>query len=765
MQKNLYFDLTVAGAGIAGIIASIAAARNGLRVALINDRPVPGGNASSEIGVGLAGSSNGGLNTGVYTKEGGLVEELRQNLRMFQSGGGYSKNAIDATIYTMLDYEPNIELFSNTVVRNCKVDNGRITELYAFQLKSEIEVSFISPLYIDSTGDGVLAFHAGAEYRMGEEAKSEFNEKWAPDIATPYTMGHTLIFYTKDAGHPVKFKAPTIAHDISNMDFMKDPNRIKHWRELSPYGSSWSYEYGGQVNTILDSEHINDELRALSYGIWNYVKNSGMYPEAENRMLERVLSMPGSRESRRIIGDYILTENDIENKVKFEDAVCMGGWPMDVHAPFGIYDKRPASNFIPVTGTYNIPLRCLYSKNISNLMLAGRDISVTHIALGSTRVMASCGCQGHAVGTAAVLCKKYGISPREVCRTHIDELQGLLKYYDQSIIGMCDSLNPEIEAHFTATATSTLSFENTEYIGVQPLEHAYGLSLPLTSDYIDSLSIKIRNSSPEETKLIIDVLEGSCKESYLPERLVKSLEYPIPGYFDSWMPIEVNTVRGRDDKVHMVLRPNQHISIYYTDTHVQGAVTKRYYIDKSEGMDHDSAPLNHATGYIGCDHRKDKLESFLGPDNTGQPSGYRHPQYMNIVFKDIYPEQNTFSPTNVLNGYSRPYGRQNIWYSAQAGEQTLSLISDIPQNIEEVHFIFDTSLESDHPNYPQSYLVKDYVLTVKCEDGSMSSEEVGDNYLRLRRHKISKEKVTEINLTIRSNRGGKYHGIYAVKLI
>ena len=371
----------------------------------------------------------------VYAKESGLVEELRQQMNFAISLQGYTLlSAPDKVFFDFIYREKNIELYLNTVITDVRAKAGRIESLLAYQMKADVSYEFCAPLFADCTGDGVVAFKAGAGYHMGSEPRRQYGEKWAPEQEEPYTMGNTIFYEIEDVGQPVPFVRPDFAYDVSKMDFMQDIENPLKFRQLYVGGNFWTLEYGGQVNTICDNEQIQLELRKLAFGLWDYIKNSGKFPQAANFKMKRMYALAGTRESRRILGDYVLTENDIEEKRQFEDSVAMGGWPMDVHAPKGIYDDLPASNFISVSGMYSIPYRCLYAKDIENLFLAGRDASASHIAMGSMRVMGTCGAMGQAVGTAAALCWKYRVVPREIYPKHVKRLQEELSFDDQTIL-------------------------------------------------------------------------------------------------------------------------------------------------------------------------------------------------------------------------------------------------------------------------------------------------------------------------------------------
>ena len=750
-MKKMYFDITVVGGGIAGICAAVTAARNGKSVLLVNDRSVLGGNASSEIGIVISGSSHHGLNPSIYAKEGGLIEEIRLRMAKYGMGEGYDKYALlDAVFFDFIYEHETITLFLNTSVYSCEVVNRKIVRCYARHNISNEVFEIESKIYIDASGNGILAHEAGCTYRMGREGKEEHGEFWAPQKSDQYTMGNTFYFETYDCGHEVTYTPPNFAHKVDTMDFIKNINNPKNHRSISVKGAHWSFEYGGQVDVIYQSEEIDLELRKLIFGIWDYIKNSGNYPESKNYVLKRIHTKSGARESRRFLGDYILTEHDIENKINFEDAVCIGGWPMDIHAPLGIYDTEPATNFVPVTGVYNIPMRSLYAKDIDNLLLAGRDISASHIALGSTRVMATCGVIGQAVGAAAKLCIDKELTPRELTKTYSKELQRTLVNDDQTIIGVPD-LDPVMQ-NFIATATSEKRFENINCVDSMKLDRDYGLAFMLESDHLESVKIKIRNRSDQTEQLNYKILTGIHKETFIPEEVVKLGEAVIPGNYDDWYQLDIDADRGKDGKLYLIFSENESLSLGIASEGLIGAITLRMYPpDQGEKMfndvkcdewNHDSVPLRKETGYLYLDHRYDRQR--------------------NILFKDMIPEQRLFSPSMALSPYTRPYGMPNIWIGEGEFPQTLTLTAQTPVDANKIAIIFDTNLETDSDRSMPKCLVKDYELTIYCKN-NVITKQIKDNWKRHNSFDINATQIEKIEVTIHSSWGAKA-GIFGINL-
>lgn len=409
------YDFVVVGAGIAGMCAAVSAARLGCKVALINDRPVVGGNNSSEIRVHLGGR----IEVGPYKNLGNLQKEFSP------SRGG---NAQPAQYYeddkkmNWLKQEKNVELFTNyRVVRLDKKEN-RIVSVVAKHIESGKELRFKAPLFSDCTGDGTIGYLAGADYRMGREARKEFGESLAPEQADKMTMGSSIQWYSIEEEKPSTF--PPFDYGLTFNDTICEQVTM----------GEWTWETGMDRDPISDAEQIRDYGMLVVYSNWSFLKNSpSTRKKYARRRLDWVAYVAGKRESRRLLGDYILKEDDIKKNVAHEDASFTTSWSIDLHRK----EKKnslhfPGREFKAETThiyiyPYAVPYRCLYSRNIDNLFMAGRNISVTHVALGTVRVMRTTGMMGEVVGMAASLCKQYGIYPREVYRLHLDELKHLME--------------------------------------------------------------------------------------------------------------------------------------------------------------------------------------------------------------------------------------------------------------------------------------------------------------------------------------------------
>jgi len=409
------FDFVVTGGGIAGICAAISAARLGLKVALVQDRPVLGGANSSEVRVHLGGRQN----IGEYPRLGDVVSEI---------GPAHGGNAQPAANYedrrklAAVEAEKNISLFLNTLVDRVDAKKGeRITAVEGVNVVTGERTRFEAPLFADCTGDGTVGALAGADWRLGREGKDETGESRAPEKGDRMTMGASVQWYAKKGVEATSFPFEQwmIKFNESNCEYNMR--------------GDWDWETGMNRDQLTDFETVRDYGLLVVYSNWSYIKNSGAKKDGfANASLVWVAYVAGKRETRRLMGDIVLCEQDITEERKYPDGTCWTTWTVDLHYPMPSNQRnfegepfRSVAKHTPHYG-YPIPYRCFYSRNVSNLFMAGRDISVTHVALGTTRVMRTHGMQGEVVGMAASICRKHGCNPRDVYKSHLDELKGLM---------------------------------------------------------------------------------------------------------------------------------------------------------------------------------------------------------------------------------------------------------------------------------------------------------------------------------------------------
>ena len=409
------FDFVVVGGGIAGTCAAISAARLGLKVALVQDRPVLGGANSSEVRVHLGGRQN----IGEYPRLGDVVSEI---------GPAHGGNAQPAANYedgrklAAVEAEKNISLFLNTLVDRVDAKKGeRITAVEGVNVVTGERTRFEAPLFADCTGDGTVGALAGADWRLGREGKDETGESRAPENGDRMTMGASVQWYAKKGAEATlfPFEQWMIKFNESNCEYNMR--------------GDWDWETGMNRDQLTDFETVRDYGLLVVYSNWSYIKNSGAKKDGfANASLAWVAYVAGKRETRRLMGDIVLCEQDITEERKYPDGTCWTTWTVDLHYPMPSNQRnfegepfRSVAKHTPHYG-YPIPYRCFYSRNVLNLFMAGRDISVTHVALGTTRVMRTHGMQGEVVGMAASICKKHDCNPRDVYKSHLDELKGLM---------------------------------------------------------------------------------------------------------------------------------------------------------------------------------------------------------------------------------------------------------------------------------------------------------------------------------------------------
>jgi len=687
-EERVETDLVVVGGGMAGVCAAITAARAGIRVVLIQDRPVLGGNASSEVRLWILGATSHMGNNNRWAREGGVIDEiLVENMHRNPEGNPL---VLDTILLEKVVSEPNITLLLNTAVHDLEKETpDLISAVRAFCSQNSTSYVVKAPLFCDASGDGIIGFLAGAAFRMGAESREEFGEGFAPDISYGGLLGHSLYFYSKDTGKPVRFTAPSFA--------LKDITRIPRFRDIkaADYGCRlWWFEYGGRMDTVHDTEKIKWELWKVAYGVWDYIKNSGRFPEAETMTLEWVGTIPGKRESRRFEGDYILTQRDLVEQRTHADAVSFGGWAMDLHPADGVYSELPGCTQWHCKGVYQIPYRTMYSRNIGNLFLTGRLISVSHVAFGSTRVMATCAHNGQAVGMAAALCRKYGVLPREV---PIAELQRELLRTGQYIPGLALEDPADLARTAAIRASSCLELEGMPAdTALEPLDVSRAMLLPVPAGPMPSVTFLV--DVARRTTLEAEVRQSCRPGNFTPELILHRQRFDLqPGPAQA-VRIAGNCSIDSPGYLFYTLLRNEDVSVQLSEFRVTGVLSLSQSMNKAVAKAAKQEPPP-GSGI-------DSFEFWL-------PS--RRPGGRNFACR-IEPPLRVFCAPNVTNGIDRPVTQPNAWVAAPDDRTPrLSLRWPEPRKIARIELCFDTDFDHPmesvlmgHPERDMPFCVKHY---------------------------------------------------------
>jgi hypothetical protein len=673
---DLSSDLVIAGGGLSGLCAAVTAARQGIRVILAQDRPVLGGNASSEVRLWVLGATSHMGNNNRWAREGGVIDELLVE-NMWRNPEGNSV-IFDSVLLEVVVREPKIRLLLNTAIDDVELDSsGTITAVNAYCSQNQTRYHLAAPLFCDASGDGILGFLAGAAFRIGAEARSEFNEALAPEDAAHDLLGHSLYFYSRDTGRPVTYVPPSFA--------LSDITKIPRFRELRITDSGcrlWWLEYGGLLDTVHETEEIKWELWRVAYGVWNYIKNSGEFPDAETLALEWMGMIPGKRESRRFEGEYMLTQQDIVEQTVHGDAVSFGGWAIDLHPADGVFSAKPGCIQWHSKGVYQIPYRTMYSRNVPNLFLAGRILSASHIAFGSTRVMATCAHNGQAVGMAAALCIEGGLRPRELtdtCRMHT--LQQRLLRMGQHIPGVAataDQADQTDKARSaTITASSTFELEALPTSGeMTVLDRPMALLLPLSQG--SAPIITVFTTAEQPTSLNAELWICSRKGNTTPDLLLSSIEVEVSAGPSKSITLDFHAMLPRSAYAFIVLQTNPLMSLALNQEYVCGVLTLSQQMNPAVAKSLVQTPPEGSG-----------IDTFAFWLPTRRPAA----RNLACTFTPSIP---AFAATNVVNGYARPFDGTNAWVPAREDKTpTLHLTWDKPQTIQTIEITFDT--DYDHP--------------------------------------------------------------------
>lgn len=745
-DETMKADITVIGGGLAGVCAAIAAARQGQTVSLIQNRPVLGGNSSSEVRVWVCGATGHGVNR--YARETGIMGELFvENQYRNPDGNPY---LWDLVVLEAVRAEANIGLFLNTDVHEVDAtgleEERTIHAVTGWMMGSERRIRFESKMFLDCTGDGLVGFLAGAKFRLGREARDEFDEEWAPETADEITLGSTILFYTKDAGQSVKFVPPSFAKDIT-----KTSIPIKRVIRSGDSGCHyWWIEWGGELDTVHDNERIRDELWSVIYGIWDYIKNSGKF-DAACMTLEWVGAVPGKREYRRFEGDYILNQNDIVRQEPFPDRVAFGGWSIDLHPPQGMYAEESGSKHFHSDGIYHIPFRSLYSRNVRNLLMAGRDISATHVAFGTTRVMATCAVMGEAAGTGAALCASRSWTPRKLAEEHVATLQQALLKADASVIGIKNEDPEDVARTAMVEASSTLSkLQSGDPSEAYALTQDVGLLLPVSPE-LQQFVLLVDAAGP--TNLEIEVWETGRAENYIPHHRISS-HRQVVGHTGErqWVTFDVNWRPSMAQDAFIVVKANPEITLYTSNEPVYGVLC--------------------------FEHKEPKSKDFGDVEQDQKTMLWRmHGVNRKVFCYKATPSTEAYLPQNVTDGYLRPYGGPHLWISERIGEEEgnepwIRLSWREPQPLSELHLVFNDDVNEDlinlhHHRTPFEAipeLVKDYRIEADIDGEWQVLHRETSNRKRKRVHSFDSSITTSaLRVIVEATHGCPYAEIIEIR--
>ena len=719
------YDVIVVGAGAAGCCAALASARMGAKTALIQNRPVLGGNASLELGVHICGASVSHANA----REGGIIEEMNRLKTRYE----FPK--MSGSFHWATSQQENLTVFLNTHVFDVQMeDDGHIAAVRAMDtLTNEITV-YQGKFFIDCTGDGWVGYYADAEYRLGRESREEFGESLAPETSDDITMSGCIMdqycgYLAKDTGKPVEYTPPEWAPSFPSAE--EFGRRVRGIRS-----GNWWLEHEGTVDDVWNAEKARDELIRISFGYWDFVKN--IWPEREKAATYRLAEVPiteAKRESRRLMGDYILKQDDVQDARMFPDRISYGGWPLDVHHPEGIY-SGPEGPFDcnPHVPIYSIPYRCIYSANIDNLLFAGRDVSVTHVALGSVRVQATLSTLGQAAGTAAAMCLGYKTTPRGIFEDHIEELQQTLMKHDQYIPGLRNHDPADLAQEAMVTASSEATREQftrneVQQSDIHPLNMPRATMFPVGENHhINSVFLRLESRRNELTELTLH-LRGASES----------------GDYSSRDDLAIVTATVRPDKASWVEFPvNCTIDAPYVYV----------WLPKKDGIFWrlmSTAPRGSCRAY-GGDRR---------------PWHVVEGQYYAFYTKPPVAVEAEFQAENVINGVTRIVdGRYNMWASSpsESMPQWVQLNFPSSKRFNTVYLTFDTDM---NPRWHRTPLVRqcvrDYRVSAFIDGRWQELAKVRGNFQRHRIHQFPAVTASKLRLTVNATNGAPSARVFEIR--
>jgi len=697
------FDLVVVGGGMAGVCCAITAARQGIKVALIQDRPVLGGNASSEVRLWVLGATSHMGNNNRWSREGGVIDEILVE-NTFRNKEG-NPVLFDMVLIDKVLAEKNIELFLNTIVLDVeKSDEKVISSVTAFNPQNQTEFTFKAELFADCSGDGIVSYLAGASFRIGAEDKEEHLELFAPD-KDEYgeLLGHSIFFYMKDTGKPVSYVAPDFAlKDIeSTIPKVMKPEYFSTGHHGCKY---WWLEYGGRIDTIHDTEAIKYELWKVVYGIWDYIKNSGKYPEAANYTLEWVGVIPGKRESRRFKGHYMLTQQDVIEQRNHYDSVAFGGWSIDLHPADGVYSAKNGCNQWHSKGVYPIPYRSYVSYDIDNLFIGGRLMSASHVAFGSSRVMCTSAHGGQAIGMAAAFCKKDKKNPADfIAPEEVKKIQRALIATGQYIPQLKLNEFGGLAAKSEISASSELRLaEIKKGDSYFQLNYPVAMLLPL-KDKVPHIHFIAK--SEEDTTIDIQIRTSIKRFNFTPDAILFQKTYNV-AKGEQTIEIEFDELGIEKGYYFVCIMKNAAVQIAESNELITGVMSVFNY-------------QNPAVSNYG----KQTPPEGIGVDTFELWCPIRRPKGKNLAMT-FSPALESFSVSNLRSELFRPVVESNAWVADMSDTNpTITLQWENAQWIKEITLFFDTdsdhameNVQMGHHDSAMPFCVKEYEILDDAEN-------------------------------------------------
>lgn len=786
-HKDGSYDLVVCGGGIPGVCAALTAARAGVNVALIENRPILGGNGSSLALVPPHGAASFWHNR--MAREGGILEEVMIEYAA-RSPRADNRRIFDMILKEWCGREPNLDLYFNTRVDDVETEDDRIQSVSVTQHSTETIYRLRAPLFVDATGDGFVAAAAGAEFRIGREGQDEFGEHLAPEEGDSKTLPCALYLIAHRREKSMPFTPPDwIYKHESCDDFPHRPHVVDKFdlgKRLNEEGSAiqlfWWFSLGGERNIIKESETIQDELEAEAMGVWDHLKNH--CADETRKALECYEAVwwspfPLRRESRRVLGDTMLTGNDIFEAKLFEDRVSHGGWPVDVHPPEGLRSKDPPCDQTFLNELYSVPFSIMYSRNIKNLMLAGRCISVSHVAMGSTRVMNSLGAAAQAVGMAAALCIEKKVDPREIREKHMAELQqGLLKE-DVYIISLSNNDAKDLARQATVTTLSEASLSMEKADGFVELAYDLAQQFPVSKGRLDRVSVLLKSDREDSHTVGIHLHLSKTLARFDNVEPIFQIDVTIESGMERWFDLDVNHDLPEDALLWVSIEKQAGIYWGYSNGE---AFTSRFAArfdgllepKPSHGLARiapvkdDWFPINH--------HGRLPMEIHEWVENT---IGIEYDRKVRATLCcQVSPKSRPYSGLNTITGVSRAEHWPNIWISdpSQTLPQHLTLNWKNPQTISEIRLTFDTDLcapdrcygwprEAHRFVFPAPECVKDYRVVYQSGGQWQELLSVAGNYHRHCIHHLEASIKTDVlRLEVLNTHGADTARIYEIRV-